>query len=163
MEIQSFSLRRSLQPYVGLGIIGLILLIFTAWVGISKNDWGAFWSILVLFGIFYTIFVIFGMSYRIFYSDNVVSMKPASFFSNPSLVTKISVAKITSVEQETSNVQTLAKMSRPFRRISIYGSTSEGMKKIDVSLKHFNLDDIRKLMKIIHDLRPDLAMPKDWI
>jgi hypothetical protein len=32
-----------------------------------------------------------------------------------------------------------------------------------VSLKHFNLADVRKLMKIIHERRPDLDMPKSWI
>ncbi len=67
------------------------------------------------------------------------------------------------IEQETSDLQTLLSMSRPFRRITIYGNTHEGMKVIDVSLKHFNLDDVRKLMKVIHDHRPDLPMPQNWV
>ena len=74
------------------------------------------------------------------------------------------VEDIERIEQETSNAQTLARMNRPFRRITIYGKTSlEARNFIDVSLKHFNLDDIHKLMKIIHERRPDVPMPKAWI
>ena len=34
---------------------------------------------------------------------------------------------------------------------------------IDVSLKHFVNEDIRKLMHLIHERRPDLSLPKNWI
>jgi len=54
-------------------------------------------------------------------------------------------------------------MRRPFRRITIYAEGAEITKFIDVSLKHFVAEDIRKLMRKIHDNRPDLSLPKKWI
>jgi hypothetical protein len=53
--------------------------------------------------------------------------------------------------------------SRPFRRIAIYAGDPRGTGKfIDVSLKHFAADDVRKLMRIVHDRRSDLILPKNW-
>jgi len=46
----------------------------------------------------------------------------------------------------------------------IYTGNPQGESKfIDVSLKHFAADDIRKLMRAIHQERPDLVLPKHWI
>jgi hypothetical protein len=52
---------------------------------------------------------------------------------------------------------------RPFRRIAVYAQHGSSTKFIDVSLKHFAADDIRKLMRVIHEQRPDLVLPKNWV
>jgi hypothetical protein len=57
----------------------------------------------------------------------------------------------------------LCDVSTSSRRIAIYGDGSNGHKWIDVSLKHFAAEDIRRLMRAIHEQRPDLSMPKNWI
>jgi hypothetical protein len=54
-------------------------------------------------------------------------------------------------------------MRRPSRRIAIYANAAEGHKWIDVSLKHFADDDIRRLMRAIREYRPDLSIPKNWL
>ncbi|MBS0193978.1 MAG: hypothetical protein JSR34_07005 [Proteobacteria bacterium] len=52
-------------------------------------------------------------------------------------------------------------VDRPLRRIVI---TPKGDKEgyVDVSLKHFAVDDIRTLMRRIHEQRPELVLPKGW-
>ena len=57
----------------------------------------------------------------------------------------------------------LATFSRPMRRIVIYAKHADGGKFIDVSLKHFVAADVRRLMKLIHERRPDLAVPVKWL
>lgn len=64
--------------------------------------------------------------------------------------------EITKVRLETSDVRTLFKANRPYNRIAIYA----GNKFIDVSMKHFKLEDIRKLMAVIRETRPDLPIDK---
>jgi hypothetical protein len=78
-------------------------------------------------------------------------------------LTKIKANEITNVVQETSDLQTLATFSTPMRRIAIYARHADGGKFIDVSLKHFVAADVRRLMKAIHDRRPDLEIPKGWL
>jgi hypothetical protein len=75
----------------------------------------------------------------------------------------INANEITRVALETSDTQTLLSLRRPFRRIAIYASSPNQSKMIDVSLKHFAPHDIRRLMQAIHDRRPDLSIPKNWI
>jgi hypothetical protein len=54
-------------------------------------------------------------------------------------------------------------LRRPFRRLAIYSEHGSSIKFIDVSLKHFAADDVRKLMRVIHEQRPDLVLPKNWV
>lgn len=76
----------------------------------------------------------------------------------------IKAADISKVVLETSNAVEIIQQRRPFRRIAIYGR-GEGTQEpfIDVSLKHFSETDIKKLMREIARLRPDLAMPRHWL
>ena len=99
-----------------------------------------------------------GLWYSIWVEDGVVHQRA---FRIPRV--SIGIADITSVGRQASNAKELAKMNRPFRRISIEGRDATGSKFIDVSVKHFVNADIRQLMSLIHDARPDLAMPKGWI
>jgi hypothetical protein len=96
--------------------------------------------------------------YRIELRDGTIFQKAAGIAD-----VSIKLSDVTFVRLETSDAQTLLSMRRPFRRITIYAKGGERTKFIDVSLKHFAADDIRQLMRAIHDGRPDLALSKHWI
>jgi len=131
--------------------------IFAAVIAFQQRDWRIIgvmpfgWLFLVL-----TIYV--GTRYRIFWRDGAV-------IQNASGMPEVSINanEITRVALETSDTQTLLSLRRPFRRIAIYASSPNQSKMIDVSLKHFAPHDIRRLMQAIHDRRPDLSIPKNWI
>ena len=77
----------------------------------------------------------------------------------------IPITEIKKITQETSILARQKKniwVDRPFRRLVIV-PTDDPDTYIDVSLKHFNEDDIRELMRKIREMRPDLSYPKNWI
>jgi hypothetical protein len=152
-----FALRHSISPYIGLPIILVPVLGLMVFVSLKEHDWTPFLAMQSIW-IFCAIWAFIVSRYRIFWRDGVIVQK-ASGKADVS----IKGDEITRVEQETSNVGTLVRFNRPFRRIVIYAEKphSEG-KFIDVSLKHFVADDVRKLMRTIHARRPDLALPKHW-
>ncbi len=154
----SFALRRSVAPYVGLPVIFTCVLIGMVAVAIKINDWSGIETIVPIFLVFFGAVVFMGARYRIFWKDGEIVQKAVA-----GNLTKIKTDEITDVIQETSDVQTLVTFSRPMRRIVIYARHADGGKFIDVSLKHFVADDIRKLMSAIHDRRPDLQIPKGWL
>jgi len=95
--------------------------------------------------------------YRVWWKDEKVFRKVYG-----GGVISLNVNDIHEIRFEKSDLQTFISLSRPSQRIAIYGSDSEGGKFIDVSLKHFKMEDVQKLMKLIHEKRPDLEMPKGW-
>ena len=99
-----------------------------------------------------------GTRYRIYWNNGEIIQKAVA-----GNLTKIKTDEITNEVQETSDLQTLATFSRPMRRIVIYARHADGGKFIDVSLKHFVAEDIRNLMRAIHERRPDLSLPKNWL
>jgi hypothetical protein len=103
--------------------------------------------------------VYMNVRYRIWWRDGKIIMRAGGF---DGVIVTMSVHDIERVEQETSSIRGTVKMNRPFRRIAIYGKTKEGYPYIDVSLKHFNHEDVRTLMRLIHEHRPDLEMPTGW-
>jgi hypothetical protein len=151
----SFALRRSLEPYVGLVVIFLVLTAYGLYYTFSSHDW---FGLSALYGWIFVAFIVWvGMRYRIFWDNGAIIQKAVA-----GNVTKITTNDITRVQEEKSSMQTLLTFSRPMRRIVIYAD-GEKPKHIDVSLKHFVADDIRRLMKAIHAHRPDLVMPQGWI
>jgi hypothetical protein len=95
--------------------------------------------------------------YRIFWKDGVIRQVSVNKF-----VTTISCPEITRIVQERSDLQSRMRMQRPLDRIAIYAGQGAQEKHIDVSLRHFTSDDIRKLMRAIHERRPDLSIPRNW-
>jgi hypothetical protein len=95
--------------------------------------------------------------YRIFWKDGVIRQVSVSKF-----VTTISCPEITRIVQERSDLQSRMRMQRPLGRIAIYAGQGAQEKHIDVSLRHFTSDDIRELMRAIHERRPDLTIPRNW-
>ena len=98
------------------------------------------------------------MRYKISLQDGVITQKA---FNMTDVVIKIK--DISAVKQESSDALTMAKMNRPVQRITIYSDTDGVQSFIDISLKHFVADDIRRLLRAIQEQRPDLTMPKHWI
>lgn len=148
----SFALGRSVQPYAGIVVIFSLLTVFGLYYTFSSGDWNGLY---VLFGWIFVAFNIwFGLCYRIYWHNGEIIQKAVA-----GNVTKIKADEITRIEQETSNMGTLFTLSRPMRRIVIYADGGQP-RYIDVSLKHFVADDVLKLMKVIHERRPNLAIPK---
>jgi hypothetical protein len=99
-----------------------------------------------------------GFWYRISLEDGVVTQRAFGMRK-----VSIPISEIASVGKEVSDAATLARMNRPFRRICINAGAAGARKTIDASLKHFWQKDIRTLMNIIHNARPELEMPKGWL
>lgn len=156
-ETKSFNLKRSAQPYIALPIIILLIAVFWICYVIRTKDWGPLEALGALM-IVATIIAWYGTRYRISWHDGEIVQRAAD---GP--ITVIKIDHIYKIEQETSDIKTLLRMRRPSRRVTIYGRTSHGMQKIDVSLKHFKREDVKKLMRGIHELRPDLKMPENWV
>jgi hypothetical protein len=96
--------------------------------------------------------------YRIFWKNGDIEQIAAN-----KNITVLKTAEIKRIALEHSDIRTLLSYTRPSRRIAIYAQGPDGNKWIDVSLKHFAPEDIRQLMRAIHERRPDLSMPKGWI
>jgi len=96
--------------------------------------------------------------YRIFWNDGEVKQISANKY-----VTTIRISEITHIGQERSDLGTRLALRRPADRIAIYASQGAAERHIDVSLRHFVTDDIRKLLRAIHDRRSDLTIPNGWL
>lgn len=158
MTADDFALRRGVGPYVGFVVILSVTTVLMLYVSLKTRDWTPLETMPVGW-FFIAVLVYIGTRYRIFWRDGEVVQK-ASGGADVSIKTD----EITHIEQETSDVGTALAMRRPFRRIVIYAENPHGEGKfIDVSLKHFVADDVRKLMRAIHERRPDLTLPKHWM
>ena len=154
---ETFALRRSAEPYVALGaILGGIAIWFLV-DAYRKPDRGTVETAALLLGC-YAAYVFIGTRYRMSLRDSTITQR-AFWKRNVS----ISIGDISSVGTEVSDLTTLAQMNRPMRRIVIASVRDGGATTIDVSMKHFLMADIRKLMRIIHSARPDLNLPKQWL
>jgi hypothetical protein len=161
METKQFTLKHSIQPYVIIG--GIIVLLAIGWLvlGFFGAGWSGFGLVFVI-GIFYALKIRFyDFRYTISFKDNSVIMHVATWSDIPAALTTIKVVDITSIQRETSDLRTIAAQQRVTQRIAIYDQHHN--KFIDVSLKHFVADDIRKLMQTIHKERPSLAIPEGWL
>jgi hypothetical protein len=153
-EAESFALRRSGGPYIGLatilvGVTGLMI-----FASLETNDWAPIASMSVGW-FFFGVVIYIGTRYRVFWRGGTVVRKASGMAS-----VSIRIDEITRIVQETSDARTWRSFRRPFRRITIYADKrlDEG-RSIDVSLKHFLADDVRRLMRAIRDQRPDLKLP----
>lgn len=154
---QSQYLRRTIAPYTGQIMILTLVTFGVLFVFVKKNEWGLLLPVPVVWLLF-LILTYIGLKYRINWNDKEVYQKA----SGGSKVC-IQYSEITKVTSEISKPGDILAASRPFRRIAIYAGESQDTGKfIDVSLKHFVADDVRKLIRVIQDHRADLALPKNW-
>lgn len=154
MTLTNFVLKRSFQPYAGLTTILSFVTILGVVISFQTHDWTLIGAL--PFGwLMFAPYVYIGTRYRIFWHNGKIIQKASGMED-----VTIKANEILKIEKETSNLSTFISLRRPFRRITIYGKDADGEKYIDVSLKHFALEDICKLLKEIHDERPDLKIPQ---
>lgn len=155
MSRQFQHLRRTVSPYIGQIIILSFVTLFVLFISFKIHEY----NILLIAPVIWILFIpliYFGLKYKIFWNNNELFQK-ASGRSD----VYIKYSEISRVASETSKPGELISAGRPFRRIVIYAENAQnGGKFIDVSLKHFVMDDVRCLMREIHEHRPDLVLPK---
>jgi hypothetical protein len=100
-------------------------------------------------------FVFFiGLKYRVLWDETGLVMRASGIPER-----HIRFDEITEVRTERAQVSEFFAQSRPFRRIVVHGPKHDPKAFIDISLRHFRLDDIEELLKAIRLRRPDLAVP----
>ena len=159
-----FSLRRSTAPYRTLSIVfslvaiwGFVMAVTSGSLALNSGYWNLFWTGLMLIGSYLPV-IYMGYRYRIVLQEGVIIQKAFNMRDVAIKIQDISLIKV-----ESSSASDVAKMNRPFTRIAIYSGTGKARSFIDVSPKHFIADDIRRLMRVIHEQRPDLTVPKHWL
>jgi hypothetical protein len=158
MESSSdFTLRRSIRPYLGGLLINTVLTVMLLFAAIKT--WNISWvEALVLLWVFVIAVHYPDTRYRIFWINGRIKQTAAN-----KDVTVIDPSSISRIAYETSDLLTFFSFRRPSQRIAVYAGHGAEERHIDVSIRHFVTDDIRKLMQIIHDKRPDLIIPKGWL
>lgn len=152
-----FALRRTIEPYRVLLVVLIAVTLLGIFDELKTRDIN--WIGAILFVWVLPVPLLYSDTrYRIFWENGAIKQVAAN-----KDVTIIKPLDIKRIELERSDIQTLFAMRRPSRRIAIYANGPDGHKWIDVSLKHFAADDIRRLMQAIHERRPDLSIPKNWV
>jgi hypothetical protein len=127
---------------------GIDLMLLLSAFSREKFDYGAIWSI--VFISLLTAFIIYqNLCYTITWNCRAITQ---TAFGLRRVI--IEASEITAIRSESSDVKTLVRANRPSNRIAIYAGKD---RFIDVSFKHFRFEDIRKLVEILHELRPDLS------
>jgi len=147
-------LRRTLQPYVVQTVIVLAVAVFAVYESAVSSDWQFMWIPAISLPLYGFYFLYFGARYRVFWNEDGVVMRARG---GPDQ--QVRFDEITSVKKEISSASDVLAQSRPFRRIVVSGSPNDPKARVDISLHHFDLSDINKLLTVIHAHRPDLDMP----
>lgn len=153
-NLNSFVLRRRLGPIIGIPVIFCIPLVALILGSLRTDDFSWIKIVLPVFVILYGGMLFFQLGYKISLKDNKIIQRASG-----GKITTIDIQEIEKVARETSDLSTLLSFKRASSRITVY----EKEKNIDISLKHFKSEDIRKIMRIIHEQRPDIFIPKGWI
>ncbi len=98
-----------------------------------------------------------GLKYQIYWNDTEIWQKASGGKD-----VHIKFEEIAEVRMETAKTSEWYAMSRPFHRLAVYGEPSGGSRFLDISLRHFNLQDVHELTGIIKAKRPDLTLPKGF-
>ena len=147
------NLRRTFQPYVGQTILLAGVSIFVCYEAVRTSDWKFALSPLVIW-VAFGLYVLIALKYRVRWDDTGVYMlasgAPQRF---------IPFDEITDIRYELAGPSEFGAQSRPFRRIVIHGHKRDPKALVDVSLRHFRLNDINAMMTAIRQHRPDLKVP----
>ncbi len=157
----AFSLRHDPGPFLSLGLVfGSVLALFL-WtcfrhpMAFRMRDMG-----LIAVGIVGGYFGITSFYWRYRIRFNGVAITQHAPGTQP---ITIELGDIERVSLEVGSPIGRWRGVRPLRRIAIYTKHANLERPfIDVSLKHFLADDIRRLIREIHQARPDLALPDHW-
>ena len=144
------ALRRTVQPYIGVGVIFSCVTILVVYESLKSSDWQfALLFVCLVIPLFSFGYLNFGLKYRVLWDGAGVYMRASG---GPER--HIGFDEISSIRYKVS-----ASQSRPFRRIEIHGAKRDAKAFVDVSLRHFRLDDIDTMMKEIRAHWPDLRVP----
>ncbi len=152
--VEPTPLKRTVRPYVGLAVIFVGFTVFCILVFVKTSESSFLWLPIVpwlLFGVF---ILCFGMKYKVFWDEESVIMRASGGSER-----RVPFDEITSVRKEVSSASDVLAQSRPFRRIVVCGRKNDPNARVDISLRHFDLDDISQLLTAIHAHRPDLDIP----
>jgi hypothetical protein len=150
------NLRRTITPYIALTLILVGITVCLAYVAHKTSQWNLLWVAAATWPLFAFAYLYFGLKYRVLWDSIGVYMR-ASGMKEQRLVR---YEDITSIKYETAQVSEFAAQSRPFRRIVVKGPAHKRDAFVDISLRHFRLEDIQELLTEIHARRPDLPIPK---
>ena len=154
----SHNLRRAMTPYVGGEAILLwavsVFMIITA----IRFDRGLLVVVALIWFLYVAYIIVFGRPYRIGWDETGITMKASGLAD-----TRIEFRDIDSVRYEIDSIFNPAP-GRPFRRLVFTTHRKETHRKnprqfIDVSLRHFKLEDIDELLEEVGSHRPDLSLP----
>jgi len=165
MRTEKLELRHSAGPYIEVLVLYALILSFLIIMSATHDTLNKLIGPIVVLTTTFLIFISFWIftnrRYRIIADGDALLMKSVSLLGSSKSLISIKFSDITSIKKEVSDVNTAAQLRRPFRRIAIYseGRNSNEIDCIDVSLKHFKIGDVRKLMEEIHNRRPDLVVP----
>jgi hypothetical protein len=147
-------LRRTFQPYVGQTLILVIATAFAVYGSVASSHWKIMWAPAVYWPLFGIYFFCFAMKYKVLWNKASVVMHASG---GPERC--IHFDEITSVKYEVSSASDMLAQSRPFRRIVVCGRKNDPNARVDISLRHFDLNDISQLLTALHAHRPDLDIP----
>lgn len=137
------------MSYVGMGAACLLTLGMLVFICEKTETWSPIFEVGWLPPVLFLSWVALGWRYQVFYDEHQIVMKALG-------VRPVSIGfdQIAKIDKETSIAR-----GRPFRRVVVYSIGSSG-KFIDVSLKHFMIQDVRELVGDIKHHRPDLVTPE---
>lgn len=145
------TLRRSIQPYVGMGLACALFLGLLGVIAAETRTWTPVLEFGWLPPLLFMGWVALGMRYQVSFTETAIEMRASGLAP-----VSVRFDEIAKVENEASTLR-----GRPFRRIAIYSNKQGGkVKWIDISLKHFTTEDIRVLLQMIGQKRPDLGVPE---
>ena len=146
-------LRRTIRPYVGQIVILVAVTAFAVYESLASSDWGFMWAPAVFLPLYAIYFLYFGMKYRVLWNNGSVVMRARGGAER-----RIQFDEIASVKKEVSSAGDVLAQSRPFSRIAVYPNRDpDGF--VDISLRHFKLEDVEELLAAIRKSRPDLCVP----
>jgi hypothetical protein len=147
-------LRRTITPYVGQTSIFAAVTLLEFSVAYMRHAWDLLWIVAVMWVLYGLYVLFFGLRYGIFWDSTGVIMRASG---GPPR--RIGFDEIAEVRYETAGASEYLSQARPFRRLVIRGRRNPAEASIDVSLRHFRPDDIKALLAMIHERRPELTVP----
>ncbi len=147
-------LRRTIAPYVGQTVILAGVTVYLTYVSHARSDWRGMWALAIIWPLYAFSTLYFGLKYRVLWDETGLVMRASGLAER-----RIELDEITGISSEFADVTELLAQSRPFRRIVVHGRKHDPKAFVDISLRHFRLDDIEELLATIRTRRPDLHVP----
>jgi hypothetical protein len=148
------ALRRTVTPYLGQTVILAGVTIFILYVALKKQEWNMLWALALIWILYGAYVAFFCLPYRILWNNDSVVMRASGGKER-----YIRFDQIAAVKYELASPSDIAAQSRPFRRVVVI-PLHHPKQFIDISLRHFRLEDIEDLMTAIRNSRPDLELPR---